>query len=555
MFHEIMKGVDNLEIKGIDVSSYQGKPDWAKVAKAGVKFAILRIHQKAGVDSSFEYNYKNCKSNGILVGGYKYSYALTPAQAIDEAEAVIEVLNGRGLDFLVFYDLEWPNQRKLGKQAIENIAVAFLTRMKKAGYKVGIYCNLDWYNNVLSDTLKKYDCWIARYPASDNGSVQERLRPSVGVGWQYSSKGKVPGINGSVDMNVFYKDYRDSDQKGDATVSKTKLQKFTELGDYYASNDGYLEKKSNAYLDDFKKNAGYNNYTKFARDVNSWGQPGCQAQPWCAEYQFWKLVNVLGITKALQIMGGGFYNCKSITNHAKSNGTWHKSPKVGALIIFRNGSHVGSVRSFNGSVVYTNEGNTSSAAGVVANGGAVRNKSYAINDSAIDGYVWIDWGEENTIAEVWKATGTATSTVNDLYIRETPNGYVLGQINKGNRVEISGEKSGMWAKVKVAGIGIGWAATKYLQVDGAESKPTTITNKQDKAQRLFVGKVSAASTVVRTWAGDNYPSIKKWPELVKGNLVDVMNFTQKATNGASWYYVCIAGKYYGFVAAKDIKKA
>ena len=542
-----------MEIKGIDVSSFQGKPDWSKVSNSGVKFAILRIHQKSGVDTSFEHNYKGCKSNGILIGGYKYSYALTPAQAIDEAEDVLSVLGGRGLDFPVFYDLEWSQQRSLGKQAIENVAIAFLTRIKKAGYKVGIYCNLDWYNNVLTDALKKYDCWIARYPASDNGSVQERLRPNVGVGWQYSSKGKVSGISGNVDMDVFYTDYR-TEQKGEVTVAKTKLQKFTELGDYYASNGGYLEKKSNAYLDDFKKNAGYNNYTKFARDVNSWGQPGCQAQPWCAEYQFWKLVKVLGITKALKIMGGGFYNCQSITRHAKANGTWHSTPKDGALIIFRNGSHVGSVRSFDFSKVHTNEGNTSSAAGVVANGGAVRNKSYAISDPAIDGYVWIDWGEEKTVAGAWKATGTATSTVDDLYIRETPNGYVLGQINKGNRVEINGEKSGMWTKVKVVGIGIGWAATKYLQVDGAENKPTTITNKQNKTQRLFVGKVSAASTVVRTWAGNNYPSIKKWPKLVRGNLVDVMNFTQKATNGASWHYVRIAGKYYGFVAAKDIEK-
>lgn len=542
-----------MEIKGIDVSSYQGKPDWPKVSNSGVKFAILRIHQKSGVDTSFEHNYKGCKSNGILIGGYKYSYALTPAQAIDEAEDVLSVLGGRGLDFPVFYDLEWSQQRSLGKQAIENVAIAFLIRIKKAGYKVGIYCNLDWYNNVLTDALKKYDCWIARYPASDNGSVQERLRPNVGVGWQYSSKGKVSGISGNVDMDVFYTDYR-TEQKGEVTVAKTKLQKFTELGDYYASNGGYLEKKSNAYLDDFKKNAGYNNYTKFARDVNSWGQPGCQAQPWCAEYQFWKLVKVLGITKALKIMGGGFYNCQSITRHAKANGTWHSTPKDGALIIFRNGSHVGSVRSFDFSKVHTNEGNTSSAAGVVANGGAVRNKSYAISDPAIDGYVWIDWGEEKTVAGAWKATGTATSTVDDLYIREEPNGYVLGQINKGNRVEINGEKSGMWTKVKVVGIGIGWAATKYLQVDGAENKPTTITNKQNKSQRLFVGKVSAASTVVRTWAGGNYPSIKKWPKLVRGNLVDVMNFTQKATNGASWHYVRIAGKYYGFVAAKDIEK-
>lgn len=346
-------------------------------------------------------------------------------------------------------------------------------------------------------------------------------------------------------------------KKETTTVAKTKLQEFTDLGDYYANNGGdkpYLEKKTSAFLDDFLKNAGYNNYTKFARDVNSWGQPGCQAQPWCAEYQFWKLVKVLGITKALQIMGGGFYNCVSITNWAKKKGTWHSTPKNGALIIFRNGSHVGSVRSFDKTYVYTNEGNTSSASGVIANGGSCRNKRYLRSDPVIDGYVWIDWGNEKTTTSTWKATGTATSTVDDLYIRETPNGYVLGQINKGNRVEINGEKSGMWTKVKVAGIGIGWAATKYLQVDGVTSKPTIITNKQDKTQRLFVGKVSAASTVVRTWAGDNYPSIKKWPKLVKGNLVDVMNFTQKAANGVSWYYVRIAGKYYGFVAAKDIKK-
>ena len=546
-----------MEIKAIDVSSNQGKPDWAKVSKSGIKAAILRVHQRFETDSSFEHNYKCCKSNGILIGAYKYSYALTPAQAVDEAEAVIAVLAGRGLDFPIFYDLEWSRQRSLGKQDIENIAVSFLTRIKKAGYKVGIYCNMDWYNNALTDVLKQYDCWIARYPASDNGSVQERLRPSVGVGWQYSSKGKVSGINGNVDLNIFYKDYRDSDQKGEATVAKTKLQEFTELGDYYANNGGskpYLEKRTNAYLDDFQKNAGYNNYTKFARDVDNWGQPGCQAQPWCAEYQFWKLVNVLGITRALQIMGGGFYNCVSITNHSKSNGTWHSSPKVGALVIFRNGSHVGSVRSFNSTTVYTNEGNTSSVAGVVANGGAVRNKSYAINDSAIDGYVWIDWGEGKTSTEKWKATGTATSTVDDLYVRETPSGYVLGKINKGNRVEINGEKSGMWSKIKVAGIGIGWVATKYLKIDGVKNTVATISKKQDKTQRLFTGEVVASSLNVRTWAGAEYPNIKKYPTLSRGNKVDVMNFTQKVKDGSSWYYIRIAGKYFGFVSAKYIKK-
>lgn len=353
--------------------------------------------------------------------------------------------------------------------------------------------------------------------------------------------------------------YADKDAESKGEVKMSKLQEFINLGNYYANSGGskpYLEKRTEAFLDDFTKNAGSNNYTKFARDVDSWGQPGCQAQPWCAEYQFWKLVKTLGITKALQIMGGGFYNCQSITTHAKKAGTWHLTPKRGALVIFRKGSHVGSVSSLDSQRIYTNEGNTSSAAGVEANGGSVRNKSYAIGDSAIDGYVWIDWGEEKQAASTWKATGTATSTVNDLYIRETPNGYILGQINKGNRVEINGETSGKWTKVKVSGIGIGWAWTGYLTLDEKTGqKSEEIKNKQNKSERLFVGKISTSKADVRTWAGDEYPVIKKWPSLAKGNLIDVMNYTQKDKKGQNWYYVRIAGKYFGFVAAKSVSKA
>ena len=332
----------------------------------------------------------------------------------------------------------------------------------------------------------------------------------------------------------------------------SKLQEFLNLGNYYASNCGYLEKKSNAYLDDFKKNAGYNNYTKFARDVNSWGQPGCQGQPWCAEYQFWKLVKVIGITKALQIMGGGFYNCVSITNWAKKKGTWHNTPKVGALVIFRNGSHVGSVQSFDRLRIYTNEGNTSSIAGVVANGGAVRNKSYSINDSAIDGYVWIDWESYDDTA-TWKKTGIRTAIVNDLYVRETPNGYIMGSINKNTVVEIDGKTNGKWTHVKVSGIGIGWIWTGYL-TEKANSESSTITDKQNKSQVLFKGNVTATVLNVRTWAGTEYPNIKKYPTLNQGNEVEVMNFTQKDKNGSKWYYIRIAGKYYGFVSAKYVKK-
>lgn len=213
-----------MEIKGIDVSSYQKKPDWKKVKQSGVKFAILRIHQRSGIDASFEHNYKGCRDNGILVGGYKLSYATTVAEAEKEANETLMVLKGRKLDFPIFYDLEWETQRKFSKSKLEAITLAFLRKIHSAGYRVGIYSNVDWFNNLFTPAMRDYDCWIARYPATDNGKVVERLRPAQGIGWQYSSKGKVPGIDGNVDMDVFYKDYRDSDQKGETKVNLTKEQ-------------------------------------------------------------------------------------------------------------------------------------------------------------------------------------------------------------------------------------------------------------------------------------------------------------------------------------------
>ena len=361
-----------MEIKGIDVSSYQSKPDWAKVSNSEIKFAILRIHQKSGTDSSFEHNYKGCKSNGILVGGYKYSYALTPAQAIDEAESVISVLGGRGMDFPIFYDLEWSQQRNLGKQAIENIAVAFLTRIKKAGYKVGIYCNLDWYNNVLSDTLKKYDCWIARYPASDNGSVQERLRPSVGVGWQYSSKAKIPGISGTVDRNIFYKDYNEAkDIKKENTVM-TKSEAINVVLGIAEEEIGYLEKKNNSKLDSKTGNAGSANYTKYWRDI----KPSYQGQPWCAAFISWCFMKAFGLDNAKKLLKHWPYvYCPTLGVLFVKNA----NPKVGDIVIFKHGdtfTHTGFVTKVAGDRFWTIEGNTSGASGIVANGGGVCQKSY-----------------------------------------------------------------------------------------------------------------------------------------------------------------------------------
>ena len=214
-----------MEIRGIDVSAWQGKIDWGTVAAYGMDFVLLRITEAGNViDSFFEKNFSECRKHNIPVGVYKYSYAMTIAEIQNEARKVVSVLNGRKLQYPVWLDLEHNKQRSLGAESIHKMADAFREIVEAAGYKFGIYCNMDWYMNVICSHLRKYDFWVARYPANDDGWLQERLRPDFGVGWQYSSKAKIPGINGTVDRNVFYKDYKDEEKKGDTEVAKTKEQ-------------------------------------------------------------------------------------------------------------------------------------------------------------------------------------------------------------------------------------------------------------------------------------------------------------------------------------------
>lgn len=473
----IRKG-DSMKLLGIDVSSYQGKPDWKKISKT-VKVAILRVHQKTGIDESFEHNYKGATGNGVLVGVYKLSYAKSVAEAEKEADAVLSVLNGRHLDFPVFYDLEWSEQRKLGKNTITKITKAFLNRISKAGYKVGIYCNLDWYKNDLDTKTLNYDYWIARYPDDDIGTVQERLNPNTGIGWQYSSKGRVDGISGNVDMDLFYKDYKSDKSTNKSTTTKTTWEKCAEL---MASQTGYMEKRSDAMLDDKTANAGSANYTKYARDVNSWRQPGCQGQAWCAVYQFWIEVKIFGIKTALAHMGGGFYNCGEITKHSKSKGTWHSTPKLGALVIFRNGGHVGRVTKITDSHIYTNEGNTSKTGQnvVIANGGMVCDKVYSRNCKDIDGYVWIDYGE-TTETETTKKAVTISKTrmfvgkviaKGQLNVRswagtENPNIKKWPLLNNGDLVDvcdiIKASNGDGWYYVRIANKYYGFVCADYIE--------------------------------------------------------------------------------------------
>ena len=353
-----------MELKGIDVSAWQGQIDWKTVAAYGMDFAILRITEAGNVtDKYFERNYTECQKYNIPTGVYKYSYAMTITEIQSEARKVVSVLNGRKLQYPVWLDLEYNNQRSLGAENIHKMAEAFEKIITAAGYKFGIYCNVDWYMNVICSHLKKYDFWIARYPANDDGWLQERLRPDFGVGWQYSSKAKIPGINGTVDRSVFYKDYKEV-SKVDKNIEKLILIAKNEIG--------YLEKKSKIQLDDKTANAGSNNYTKYWRDI----KPSYQGQPWCAAFVSWCFMKAFGLDKAKKLLKHWPYvYCPTMSELF----TLNSYPKIGDIVIFyHNGTftHTGLVTAVIGDKFYTIEGNTSGASGIIANGGGVCAKSY-----------------------------------------------------------------------------------------------------------------------------------------------------------------------------------
>lgn len=199
-----------MEKQGIDVSHYQKTIDWAKVARAGKEFAILKCQYEAQshrLDETFEYNYAGAGQNGLARGVYIFIASASMADMEGDARSLLKHLNGRKLEYGIWIDLEAHVVRTKGKAYIRGLVNTYANIFRAAGYYVGIYCNRDWYFNVIHEDLKAtYDFWIARYPKEDRGvyNPASSLKPpaKMAVAWQYSSKGWVNGISVPVDLDV-----------------------------------------------------------------------------------------------------------------------------------------------------------------------------------------------------------------------------------------------------------------------------------------------------------------------------------------------------------------
>lgn len=203
-------------IKGIDVSKHNGNINWKKVKDDGIKFVIIRAgYGSSTVDEKFEEYIKGAIEEGIDIGIYWFSYAISEEKAKLEAVKCMEVIKPYKdkITYPVFYDFEYDSVSYAKKQGVSinktkatAFAYSFLKEVENGGYIPGLYTNIDFSNNYFFKSLQRdYDLWIAQYASRCSYSESH-------VMWQYSESGRVSGIDGDTDLDYCYKKYS---SKGD----------------------------------------------------------------------------------------------------------------------------------------------------------------------------------------------------------------------------------------------------------------------------------------------------------------------------------------------------
>ena len=229
--------------KVIDVSEHNQDIDWEKVKNSDVDFAILRVGYGNDVsyqdDKKWQYNVSECTRLGIPFGVYIYSYAENTTEAESEADHVLRLIKGYNLAYPVYYDLEDNSQVSLGNDTIQKFAETFCNKISNAGYQVGVYANLNWWNNYLTGSVyNNWHRWVAQYnyQCDYNGNYDM---------WQCTSKAQVDGISTDVDVSFYY-----GDLLSDADVNTPVVEVGdTDLISYCANiqNDGWTDWKKNGH--------------------------------------------------------------------------------------------------------------------------------------------------------------------------------------------------------------------------------------------------------------------------------------------------------------------
>lgn len=185
--------------QGVDVSKHNGAVNWGQVAASGMKFTFIKVGStNSGIDPYFASNITNAQAAGLKTGVYIYSYATTPEAAVNEANQLLEWIDGYTVNFPVVFDIEDSCHKNLSSQQLIDIINAFCTTIDAAGYYPMVYSNKNMFVNKLS--ICGWDKWVAQY----NSSCEYNNNVCF---WQYSSHGSVGGFGTRADVNYQYKDY------------------------------------------------------------------------------------------------------------------------------------------------------------------------------------------------------------------------------------------------------------------------------------------------------------------------------------------------------------
>lgn len=356
--------------KIVDISQFNTVTDW-NLVKANVDAVIIRMGYTYSVngflcvDKKYVEHRKACEKYGIPYTLYYFTNAVNEAEATREATLLaFECRDMKEFILPVFVDSEKVSGTgradNLDKETRTKCLRAFCSTLQRNGVPAGIYCNADWMVNHVDRGQLPFSLWLAQW--ADNPSVNDY------VIWQYTNKGKIPGIDGYVDIST--------DSVTVSSIDKVLSAMRDEIG-YYEKSSGNLQ-----FLYTKDQNKGSRNYTKYGYEMHQI-QPSNMdyPAPWCMAFISWAFVKCFKLNRAKEMLCGDIDDYTvTAASRFKQARRWYSSPKIGDLVFFGdNGaiSHVGIVEDVYPTSIRTIEGNS---------GDKVQRHTYQNTNSRIIGY-------------------------------------------------------------------------------------------------------------------------------------------------------------------------
>ena len=243
---------------GIDVARYQGTIDWAQAAASGIDFAMVRVGYRADgtreicADTNAKYNMQEAQKNGIKLGAYFFSTAVTVEEAVEEANWVADYIAGYQITYPVAYDCEGFERPDSAQYGLTNaqrtdIAIAFLQEIYNRGYTPMFYASMgELFGSTKWDTERiegSYRIWVSQYPSAPYPETEKSSYGGVHAMWQYTNRGTVAGISRPVDVNVAYFGYEGTaeahslEAPEEAHADVEALMNFTEVNETVTAKD------------------------------------------------------------------------------------------------------------------------------------------------------------------------------------------------------------------------------------------------------------------------------------------------------------------------------